>query len=210
MNLKMTKCRVASVAIAIVWLPLITTGGVASASGPSTQSYTTVPMTFVGVSSKTLLSNGTTQLNLANGQVLTVATSTATQIDTSTNSNGIQPDNTVYGDCGYAEIYISPNSNNSGISGLTGWDVSTGDLGQVVSFEWGVAITNITYNRNKNEEWGGPYTSSSWFSSFYDNAGTGNYHSEVQLANGSDGIVYGSYGICESAGPLVHSDTIVS
>ena len=186
----------------------LSSGAVPAQAASSTS--TSVPMTLVGVSNSVQLANGMSELTLSNGQEVTVPTTVASRVKISTPSNGVQPDTTITGDCGTSDIYIYANSNNSGITGVTGWDVNYQDVGTVYYFQWGVDTTNVTYNRSAQVDWDEDYAQQSWLGSFDDIQGTGHYHSEVIQSDGSPGYVFGTTGVCESASAAVlYSNTDV-
>lgn len=193
-----------------LFVVLVPFGSSAVSAQVAGSSSTSVPMTLVGVSNSVQLANGMSELTLSNGQEVTVPAAVASRVQISTPSNGVQPDTTVTGDCGTADIYIYANANDSGITGVTAWDVNYQSVGTVYYFQWGVDTTNVTYNRSAQVDWDEDYAQLSWLGSFDDIQGTGHYHSEVIQSDGSPGYVFGTTGVCEAASPAVlYSNTDV-
>ena len=169
-----------------------------------------VPLNFDSIVSRTELLHGITQLTLSNGNVITVPTKVASRLPLGSSGKSSNPLNTVYGSCGYAYIYIEPDSNNSGVYGWAGWNVYSSVIGQAFCYEWGVDVENTTYILSTQFEWDSSISENNWNTGFYAIYGLGDYTAVATQAFGQSGYVFGTQGICSSAGPLVRSYTVVS
>ncbi len=163
-----------------------------------------IPMYSVSATGITVEPSGSALVHLSNGAAVTVPISVAQRLiqDNLVNPNaGPTPDNTVYGTCGYSWVYISPDSNNSGVQGLTGFDVYSTVIGQAYYTEWAVSTQNTSFNRTQVDEWG-EGVSNYWEVSFYAILGLGIYDSSVVAPQGyPESVVFGTSGICYSTGP---------
>ncbi|NNN15020.1 MAG: hypothetical protein HKL82_04075 [Acidimicrobiaceae bacterium] len=159
-----------------------------------------VPLTQVGVTRVATVTDGMSQIYFANGTSAIVPSTVASGVRIT--GGGITPQNTVYGSCGYSYIYVDPNSNNSGVSGFTGWDVYSSVIGQAYYFEWGSEIENTSFLRYTNFEWDDPINTNSWTTFFSVLDGAGSYSAFVVggTPGSLNGYVFGTNGVCTSIG----------
>ena len=83
-------------------------------------------------------------------------------------------------------------------------------IGQTFCYQWGVDVENTTYILSTQFEWDSSISENNWNTGFYAIYGLGDYTAVATQAFGQSGYVFGTQGICSSAGPLVRSYTVVS
>ncbi len=203
------KLRFSAIAAVLLVACFIAASSPAYASSVSTQPSPPAgavqePMYSVSTTGITIGPNGSALVHLSNGATVIVPISVAHRLikDNLVNPNaGPTPDNTVYGTCGYSWVYISPDSNDSGVQGLTGFDVYSTAIGQAYYTEWAVSTQNTSFNRTQFDEWGEGVTNY-WEATFYAILGLGIYDSSVVAPQGYPAsVVFGTSGICYSTGP---------
>lgn len=164
-------------------------------------------MTHLSVIKVSALGNGISDVSLSNGAIVRVPSFVGQEVPIVSNQMSNAPSNTAYGNCGYSEMYIMSNSNSSGIYGWTGFDVYSWVIGSAYYFQWGARVENTTFNRNAWFDWEDPINSTSWFTLFYLIDGAGDYAAyAVGLYPSSTGYVFGTNGVCSSAGARSYTE----
>lgn len=152
-----------------------------------------VPMTAVVATAVADLGHGMSDVTYSNGQTITVPTSVASQVSTSSSASPT-PDGVITGNCGYSWLDLAKNSVD-GVHGSTGYEVNS-LVGVPIAFEWAVHTDILQAAIGQYNSWGGATSLTYWFEGYTFNEGVATYASDV-----FDGYVIGTRSTCFSGNP---------